>query len=91
MRWTHVALLCLLVSTAWFVTHYLNAGRRWLAWTVTGLRAFYLLIAFLVWGNVNYLEITSLRHEPFLGDSVTVFEGIQNPWILFGYATMWCS
>ncbi len=88
MRWTHVALLCLLVSTTWFVTHYLNAGRRWLAWTVTGLRTFYLLIAFLVWGNVNYLEITSLRHEPFLGDSVTVFEGIQNPWMLFGYATM---
>ncbi|HVQ17309.1 MAG TPA: PAS domain-containing protein [Vicinamibacterales bacterium] len=88
MRWTHVALLCLLVSTTWFVTHYLDAGRRWLAWTVTGLRTFYLLVAFLVWGNVNYLEITSLRHEPFLGDSVTVFEGIQNPWMLFGYATM---
>ena len=25
---------------------------------------------------------------PFLGDSVTVFEGIPNPWMLFGYATM---
>ena len=72
----------------WFVTFYLGAGRRWLAWTVSGLRVFYLLVAFLIWGNVNYLEITSLRRVPFLGDSVTVFEGIRNPWMLFGYATM---
>ena len=88
MRWSHVALMSLLVSTVWFVAFYLRAGRRWLAWTVSGLRVFYLLVAFLVWGNVNYLEITSLRHVPFLGGSVTVFEGIRNPWMLFGYATM---
>jgi PAS domain S-box-containing protein len=88
MRWTHVALLGVLVSTTWFVTLYLGAGRRWLAWTVSGLRAFYLLVALLIWGNVNYLEITSVRRVPFLGDSVTVFEGIPNPWMLFGYATM---
>ena len=88
MRWTHVALLGVLVSTTWFVTSYLGAGRRWLAWTVSSLRVFYLLVAFLVWGNVNYLEITSLQRRPFLGDSVTAFTGIRNPWMLFGYATM---
>jgi len=88
MRWTHVALLGVLVSTTWFVTFYLGAGRRWLAWTVSSLRVFYLLVAFLVWGNVNYLEITSLQRRPFLGDSVTAFTGIRNPWMLFGYATM---
>ena len=88
MRWTHVALLGVLVSTTWFVTFYLVAGRRWLAWTVSGLRVFYLLVALLVWGNINYLEITSLRRVPFLGDSVTVFTGIRNPWMVFGYMTM---
>ena len=88
MRWTHVSLLCLLVSTVWFVTLYLGAGRRWLAWTVSGLRALYLLVALLIWGNVNYLEITSLQRMPFLGDSVTVFQGLRNPWMLFGYVTM---
>jgi two-component system sensor kinase FixL len=88
MRWTHVALLGVLVSTAWFVRFYLGAGRRWLAWTFSGLRVFYLLVALLVWGNINYLEITSLRRVPFLGDSVTAFEGRPNPWMLFGYATM---
>ena len=88
MRWTHVALLGVLVSTTWFVTFYLGAGRRWLAWTVSSLRVFYLLVAFLIWGNVNYLEITSLQHVPFLGDSVTAFKGVRNHWMLFGYATM---
>src|SRR5688572_20668165 len=58
MRWTHLALLGVLVSTTWFVAFYLGAGRRWLAWTVSGLRVFYLLFALLVWGNINYLEIT---------------------------------
>jgi PAS domain S-box-containing protein len=88
MRWTHVALLSLLVSTVWFVTLYLGAGRRWLAWTVSALRALYLLVAFLLWGNVNYLEITSLHRMAFLGDSVTAFTGLRNPWMLFGYMTM---
>ena len=88
MKWTHVALLCLLVSTVWFVRLYLDAGRRWLAWTVCGLRASYLLVAFLIWGNVNSREITSVQRVPFLGDSVTVFTGIPNPWMLLGYATM---
>jgi two-component system sensor kinase FixL len=88
MRWTHVALMALLVSTTWFVAFYLGAGRRWLAWTVSGLRAFYLLVAFAVWGNVNYLEITTVGRRPFLGDFVTVFTGIRNPWMMFGYATM---
>ena len=88
MRWTHIALLGVLVSSTWFVLFYLGAGRRWLAWTVSGLRVFYLLVAFLIWGNVNYLAITSLHPVPFLGDSVTAFKGIRNPWMLFGYSTM---
>lgn len=88
MRWGHVALLFWLVSIIWFVRLYLGSGRVWLAWTLCGLRAFYLLVGFLRWPSVNYREITSLRRVPFLGDSVTIFQGIPNPWMLFGYATM---
>ena len=47
-----------------------------------------LLVALLVWGNVNYLEITSVERMPFLGDSVSAFKGIRNPWMVVGYATM---
>ena len=73
MRWGHVAMLFWLVSIIWFVAFYLGAGRRWLAWTISGLRTFYLVHRCSWLGpNVNYREITSLRRVPFLGESVTV-------------------
>ena len=43
MRWAHVPLFFWLVSIIWFVRIYLGAGRLWLAWTISGLRAFCLL------------------------------------------------
>ena len=61
MKWSHVTmLLCGLVSIIWFVTLYLGAGRRSVAWTFCGLRVLYLVVGFLIWGSVNYREITSL-------------------------------
>src|ERR1700687_3014054 len=60
MRWAHVPLFLWLVSTTWFVRLYLEAGLRWLAWSVCGLRAFSLLSNFLVGQNLNYREITTL-------------------------------
>ena len=88
MKWGHVALLFWMVSIIWFVRLYLGAGRRWLAWTLCVLRALYLLPNFLFGTSVNYREITSLRPVPFLGEPVTIFKGIPNPWMLLGYATM---
>ena len=88
LRWSHLAFFCWIVSSIWFVRIYLGAGRRWLAWTLCALRALYLLPSFLFGASVNYREITSLRQVPFLGDSVTIFKGIPNPWMLLGYATM---
>ena len=88
MKWGHVALLVWMVSIVWFVRFYLGTGRRWLAWTVCILRALYLLPTFLFGASVNYREITSLRPVMFLGEPVTIFKGIPNPWMLLGYATM---
>ena len=88
MKWGHVALLLWMVSIVWFVRFYLGTGRRWLAWTVCILRALYLLPTFLFGASVNYREITSLRPVTFLGEPVTIFKGIPNPWMLLGYATM---
>ena len=63
MKWGHVAMLVWMVSIVWFVRFYLGTGRRWLAWTVCGLRALYLLPNFLFGASVNYREITNLRHS----------------------------
>ncbi len=89
-RWAQLGIFFLFVSITWFVRIYLRAGRSWLAWTITGLRTFYLLLTFLAGINVNYLEVSSLRHVRFLGESVTAFGGgVRNPWTLFGqFATL---
>jgi two-component system, LuxR family, sensor kinase FixL len=88
MRWGHVVVFFWIASIVWFVRLYLGAGRPGLAWTVCGLRGFSLLPNFLTGQNLNYLEITGLRQIPFLGESVTVSEGVRNPWMLLGQVSV---
>ena len=88
LRWGQLALFFWLVSTTWFVRVYLGAGRLWLAWTITGLRACYLLPTLLAGLNVNYSAIPNLRHVQFLGERVTVPGGVPNPVTLLGQAVV---
>lgn len=84
LRWAHVPLYLWLVALTWFVRVYLGAGRPWLAWAVCGLRTFLLLPNFLVGQNLQYQEITALRHIPFLGESIAIAEGVSSPWMVAG-------
>ncbi len=88
VRWAQVAVWMVILSLTGFVLLYLRAGRRWLAWTICGLRTFSLALNFLVGQNLNYLEITGLRHIRFLGESVAVAEGVANPWMLVGQLSL---
>ena len=88
VRWAQVPLFVLLVALIWFVGIYLNAGRRWLAWTFSAMRALYLLPTLVAGSNVNYREITSLRHIQFLGEPVTILGGVINPVMLFGQSSI---
>jgi two-component system, LuxR family, sensor kinase FixL len=87
LRWGQLALFFWLVSLTWFVRVSLGAGRLWLVWTITGLRAFYLLLTILTGMSVHYLTIR-LQHAQFLGESVTVPGGVPNPVMLFGQSTV---
>src|SRR6266478_9709904 len=82
VRWIHVPVWVIVVSLVIFVRLYLKAGRRWLAWTVVGARTLSLILNFTFWPNINYREITALRHIPFLGESVSVAVGVPNPLML---------
>ena len=84
LRWGHVPLWVLIVTLTGFVLLYLRAGRPWLAWSVCALRTFALLLNFVAGPNLNYREITGLRHVPFFGESVAIAEGAANPWMIFG-------
>jgi two-component system, LuxR family, sensor kinase FixL len=88
MRWAHVPLFLWLVSTTWFVRLYLFAGRRWLAWSVCGVRTFSLFSNFLAGQNLNYREITTLKQIPFLNELVPVAQGVPNPWMLVGHLSV---
>ncbi len=88
LRWGHLPVWVIVVSLVGFVQLYLRAGRPWLAWTVCGLRTLSLLPNFLVGQNLNYREITGLRHLPFFGEPVSVAEGVANPWMLVGQLSL---
>ena len=84
LRWAQLSLFFMFVSITWFVRIYLNAGRPWLAWTITGLRTVYLLLTFVAGLNVNYQTVAPPRHIQFLGESISVLGGVPNPLMAFG-------
>src|SRR5262249_395841 len=81
-RWIHVPAWFLVVSIVAFVRLYLNAGRRWLAWTIVATRTLSLILNFVFSPNINFREITAVGHVRFLGESVAVPHGVPNPWML---------
>ena len=88
MRAGHVATWVIFVPLVGFVRLYLYAGRSWLAWSACGLRTLALLLNFSTGQTLNYREITGLRHIPLFGESVSIAEGVPNPWMLVGQLSL---
>jgi PAS domain S-box-containing protein len=88
LRWAHVPFWVLLLSLVGFVRFYMRTGRLWLVWMICGLRTLSLILNFVFTPNINFLEISRLRHVQFLGESVSVAEGIPNPWMLVGQISL---
>jgi two-component system sensor kinase FixL len=84
LRWEHVSVWVTTLALAGFVRLYLRAGRIWLLWTVCGLRTVALFLNFLTGQDLNYLEVTGLGHVSFLGETVSIPQGVPNPWMLVG-------
>src|SRR4030095_7348523 len=82
MRWIHVPVWVLTLSFVAFVRLYLHAGRRWLAWSIYGLRTLVLIVNFTLTPNINFRAITSIRHFSWWGQLVSVPVGVPNPWVL---------
>jgi two-component system, LuxR family, sensor kinase FixL len=90
IRWIHLPVWLLVLSLAGFVRLFLDAGRSWLLWTVCGLRTAAVILNFLTGENINYREISSLRHLTFLGESVSsIGEGVPNPWFIVAQLAGW--
>ncbi len=87
LRWLHVPACVMILSLVGLIRLHLRAGRPWLAWTVCVLRTVSLLLNFLVGQNLNFRE-TVERQIPFLGESVSVADGVLNPWMLVGQLSL---
>jgi len=87
LRWGHFSILAAIVSLVFFVRHYLRAGRRWLAWTICLMRVSSSLLALLI-RDFNYRELTGIRHIHFLGESISIAQGVPNPLMLIGNASL---
>src|SRR6188474_784691 len=87
-RWIHVPAWVIVVSLVVFVRLYLRAGRPWLAWSIIGVRTLSLILNFVFSPNINYWQITPLRHASFLGESVVVPTGVPNPWMLVAQSSL---
>ncbi len=84
VRWAHVPVTVLSFAVTAFIFTHMRAGRLWLAVLSLGLRVLALVINFIVEPNINYREITGLKHVSFLGDQIVVPISQPNPLMLIG-------
>lgn len=89
LRWAHLPVWVLIVSVVWFVRLHLGAGRLWLAWSICGLRTLALILNFIFTPNLNFRQITGLRHLSWWGgETVSAPVGVTNPWTLVGQLSL---
>lgn len=87
LRWMHFLAAVLVISMVWFIRLHLHAGRLWLAWTITGLRAGVLLANFLTSSSATFSTITGLRAVPWMGEVFSIPIGEPNPWRVLIHAS----
>ena len=86
--WYQIPVWTALVALVCFVRLYLRAGRAWLGWSAIGLRTLALVVNFFSSPAINFREITSLRKITVFGDSVSVAEGVPNPWLAIAHLAL---
>src|SRR5262245_33492521 len=79
-QWVHVPLFFLAVTIVGFIYLNFGTGRLWLGISGCLIRFLALVINFAAPPNLNFREITGLRHLSFLGDKIAMPEGTANPW-----------
>ena len=84
IQWTHVPIFFLVLGIVGFVRSYFGTGRLWLGIAACVARLVSLVINFAFPPNLNFREITALRHFDFLGETIAMPEGVASPWTRLG-------
>src|SRR5438552_2181259 len=83
-QWGYVPLFILVVAIVGFVRLYFGTGRLWLAVAACAARAVSLVINFALPPNLNFRQITGVRRVEFLGQAVSIPEGVGSSWTHLG-------
>jgi PAS domain S-box-containing protein len=78
MRWTHVPVFVLVVCLVIFVRLYFRTGRFWLGYAALAARFVSLILNLILLSNANYPAITRMAHVEFLGERISVAEGVHS-------------
>ena len=81
---THLPIFVLVVALVGFVRSYFGIGRRWLGYAAIAIRLVSLAINFAYPPNLNFREVTGIRHLHFLGETVSTPLGVISPWTRLG-------
>jgi two-component system sensor kinase FixL len=84
IQWTHLPVFFLAVAIVGFVRSYFETGRLWLGIAGCVARLVSLVINFAFPPNLNFREITGLRHLNFLGETIAMPQGLVSPWTRLG-------
>jgi len=79
-QWMQVPIFFFAIAIVGFVHLNFGTGRLWLGIAACLVRFVCLVINFVSPPNLNFREITALRHLNFLGDTVAMPEGVGSPW-----------
>lgn len=88
LQWYNIFRWAVTLALLGFMHFYLKAGRPWLELTVIGLRTLALALNLFFSPNPYYSSIEGLNRIIFLGESVTVVEGVPNPLMLLGQVSL---
>jgi signal transduction histidine kinase len=83
LRWENLAIFMILIPMVWFVYHYFQTGRRWLAISITLLWSMGIVVNFISPGSLTFTHIVELKQlTAFWGEPFTIPVGEMNPWKL---------
>ena len=83
-QWIHLPIFFLYIGVVGFVATYFGTARLQLGIAACVARLLSLVVNFAFPPNLNFREITGLRHFDFLGETISMPEGVFNPWTRLG-------
>jgi len=81
LRWTNVGVYGLLIGLVWFLYYYFRSARLWLAWAITAVWSFLLIINFVSTNTMIFDQVSGIEkiYLPW-GEEFNRLSGTRNYW-----------